>query len=74
MSQGILRVLQPEGWAPAKGYANGVAARGEMIFVVGGTGNVSLKPTTLWRNANKPCKTLWPRWLAQALAQNTWPE
>ena len=35
MSQGILKVLQPEGWAPAKGYANGIAARGEMIFVAG---------------------------------------
>ena len=35
MSQEILRVLQPEGWAPAKGYANGIAARGEMIFVAG---------------------------------------
>ena len=33
MSQGILKVLQPEGWAPAKGYANGIAARGEMVFV-----------------------------------------
>jgi hypothetical protein len=32
MSEGMLRVLQPEGWAPAKGYANGIAARGEMIF------------------------------------------
>ena len=35
MSQGILKVLQPEGWAPAKGYANGIAARGEMVFVAG---------------------------------------
>ena len=35
MSQEILRVLQPEGWAPAKGYANGIAAHGEMIFVAG---------------------------------------
>ena len=35
MSQGILRVLQPAGWAPAKGYANGIAASGEMIFVAG---------------------------------------
>ena len=35
MSQAIFRVLQPEGWAPAKGYANGIAARGEMIFVAG---------------------------------------
>jgi len=35
MSQEILKVLQPEGWVPAKGYANGIAASGEMIFVAG---------------------------------------
>ena len=35
MSHGMLKVLQPEGWAPAKGYANGIAARGEMVFVAG---------------------------------------
>ena len=23
--------LQPPGWAPAKGYANGVAARGTLV-------------------------------------------
>jgi len=27
--------LNPEGWAPAVGYANGVAARGRMVFVGG---------------------------------------
>ena len=30
--------LQPEGWAPAKGYANGVAARGTLVFVGGQIG------------------------------------
>ncbi|MGB3067387.1 MAG: RidA family protein [Ottowia sp.] len=30
--------LQPEGWAPAKGYANGVAARGTQIYVGGQIG------------------------------------
>ena len=35
MSHEMLKVLQPEGWAPAKGYANGIAASGEMIFVAG---------------------------------------
>ena len=35
MSQEIFKVLQPEGWAPAKGYANGIAASGEMIFIAG---------------------------------------
>jgi enamine deaminase RidA (YjgF/YER057c/UK114 family) len=28
-------ILQPPGWPPAKGYANGVAAEGRMIFTSG---------------------------------------
>jgi enamine deaminase RidA (YjgF/YER057c/UK114 family) len=32
------RVLQPAGWAKPVGYANGVAARGETIFVAGQIG------------------------------------
>ena len=34
----VLRTLQPTGWAPPKGYANGVAARGTMVFVGGQIG------------------------------------
>ena len=30
--------LQPPGWAPAKGYATGVAARGTLVFVGGQIG------------------------------------
>lgn len=33
-----MKTLQPPGWAPAKGYANGVAARGTQIFVGGQIG------------------------------------
>ena len=33
-----MKHLQPEGWAPAKGYANGIAARGTQIFVGGQIG------------------------------------
>ncbi len=33
-----MKSLQPPGWAPAKGYANGVAARGTLIFVAGQIG------------------------------------
>ena len=29
------RVLQPSGWATAKGYANGIAADGRLVFVGG---------------------------------------
>ena len=32
------RLLQPPGWATPKGYANGVAARGTLIFVGGQIG------------------------------------
>jgi enamine deaminase RidA (YjgF/YER057c/UK114 family) len=33
-----VRTLQPPGWAPARGYANGIAARGELVFVAGQIG------------------------------------
>jgi enamine deaminase RidA (YjgF/YER057c/UK114 family) len=33
-----MKFLQPPGWAPARGYANGVAARGTQIFVGGQIG------------------------------------
>lgn len=30
-----MKVLQPEGWPRPKGYSNGIAARGEMVFLAG---------------------------------------
>lgn len=33
-----MKVLQPAGWAPPRGYANGVAAAGTMVFVAGQIG------------------------------------
>ncbi len=33
-----MRVLQPAGWARAKGYANGIEARGRTIFLAGQVG------------------------------------
>ena len=30
-----LQLLQPEGWARPRGYANGVAARGRQVFIAG---------------------------------------
>lgn len=33
-----MNILQPPGWAPAKGYANGIAARGTQVFVGGQIG------------------------------------
>jgi enamine deaminase RidA (YjgF/YER057c/UK114 family) len=34
----MIELLQPEGWAQPVGYANGVAARGKMIFIAGQIG------------------------------------
>lgn len=30
-----LQILQPTGWARPKGYANGIAARGRLVFIAG---------------------------------------
>ena len=32
------QILQPKGWAPAKGFSNGVAAEGRQVFVAGQVG------------------------------------
>ena len=34
----MLKILQPEGWAKPRGYANGISARGRTIFVGGQIG------------------------------------
>lgn len=31
-------ILTPEGWAPPKGYANGIAAQGRLVFTAGQIG------------------------------------
>ena len=33
-----MRILQPPGWARAKGFSNGIAARGELVFIAGQVG------------------------------------
>jgi enamine deaminase RidA (YjgF/YER057c/UK114 family) len=33
-----MQFLHPKGWAPAKGFANGIAATGRQIFVAGQVG------------------------------------
>ena len=33
-----MQALQPPGWTPPKGYANGIAARGTLVFVGGQIG------------------------------------
>lgn len=38
MNDTAMRFLQPEGWTAPKGYANGIAARGTLVFVSGQIG------------------------------------
>ena len=33
-----LRILQPPGWARAKGFSNGIAASGRLVFIAGHIG------------------------------------
>ena len=33
-----MEILQPPGWARAKGFANGIAARGKLVFIAGQIG------------------------------------
>jgi enamine deaminase RidA (YjgF/YER057c/UK114 family) len=34
----MMQVLQPPGWARAKGFSNGVAASGKLVFIAGQVG------------------------------------
>ncbi len=36
--QDHMEVLMPDGWIPPVGYANGIAARGRMVFIAGQVG------------------------------------
>jgi enamine deaminase RidA (YjgF/YER057c/UK114 family) len=33
-----MRILQPPGWARAKGFSNGIAAKGTLVFIAGQVG------------------------------------
>jgi enamine deaminase RidA (YjgF/YER057c/UK114 family) len=33
-----MKVLHPKGWAPSVGYANGIAAKGTLVFIAGQVG------------------------------------
>jgi enamine deaminase RidA (YjgF/YER057c/UK114 family) len=34
----MMRILQPPGWARAKGFSNGIAASGKLVFIAGQIG------------------------------------
>ncbi len=34
----VMQILQPPGWARAKGFSNGIAATGKLVFIAGQVG------------------------------------
>jgi enamine deaminase RidA (YjgF/YER057c/UK114 family) len=34
----MMQILQPPGWARPKGFANGIAAKGQLVFIAGQVG------------------------------------
>ncbi len=38
MSNSFVKILQPQGWAQPRGYANGTAARGTLVSIAGQIG------------------------------------
>jgi enamine deaminase RidA (YjgF/YER057c/UK114 family) len=34
----VMKILQPPGWARAKGFSNGIAASGKLVFIAGQVG------------------------------------
>ena len=43
----MTQILQPPGWARPKGFANGIAAKGKLVFVAG---QVGWTPQGEWRS------------------------
>ena len=33
-----IQILQPKGWAPARGFSNGIVASGKLVFIAGQVG------------------------------------
>ena len=48
-----MKILQPPGWAKPRGYANGVAARGTLVFVAGRSAGT---PTAASRRTTSPVR------------------
>jgi enamine deaminase RidA (YjgF/YER057c/UK114 family) len=43
----MMQVLQPPGWARAKGFSNGIVAQGKLVFIAG---QVGWTPHGEWKN------------------------
>ena len=43
----MMQILQPPGWAKPKGYANGIVAKGRLVFIAG---QVGWTPQGEWRS------------------------
>jgi enamine deaminase RidA (YjgF/YER057c/UK114 family) len=43
----MMQILQPPGWARAKGFSNGIAAKGKLVFIAG---QIGWTPQCEWRD------------------------
>jgi len=45
----MMQILQPPGWARAKGFSNGIAAKGKLVFIAG---QVGWTPQCEWKETS----------------------
>jgi enamine deaminase RidA (YjgF/YER057c/UK114 family) len=43
----MVQILQPPGWARAKGFSNGIAAKGKLVFIAG---QIGWTPQCEWKD------------------------
>ena len=70
-----METLQPPGWPRPRGYANGIAAEGRLVFVAGQIGwddAGSFPPEDFAGQPARPCATSSPSWPRRAPAPSTW--
>ena len=69
------QTLHPKGWKPAKGYANGMSARGRMVLTGGLIGwNADGEGVTddFVGQVEQVLKTSWPCWPRPVPAPGIW--
>ena len=68
-------VLHPKSWKPARGYANGIAASGRMVFVggmIGWNAQQQFETDDFVEQVGQRCATWWQCWRKQERRRSTW--
>ena len=75
MTASHLSFLHPDGWAPPRGYANGVAAEGRTVFVAGQVGwnaRGEFETDDFVAQVEQALQTSWPFCAPAAPGRSTW--